>query len=141
MTGTGSRTEEELDSTQVALAQRLAKDLVDCDTSILSLIVVDSLGRVLHVSRSSRLSDSEQVGPELVRVFGTLAKVIIGAATSAAQVMGGTEAIVGIFKKQKVLLINLQEYNMLLGLRLARSANAEYVGDKIGELLATRGEA
>jgi hypothetical protein len=130
--------EEEVDSAQVAVAQRIAKDLVDSDPSILSLIVVDSLGRVLHVSRSARLPDAEQVNPELVTVFGTLAKVIVGAANSAAPVMGGTEAIVGIFKKQKVLLINLQEYNLLLALRLSRSANAEYVRDQIEKLLAAR---
>lgn len=115
--------------------------MVDCDPSILSLIVVDPLGRVLQVSRSARLPDSEQVNAELVRLFGSLARVIAGAASSAAQVMGGTEAVVGVFKKQKVLLINLQEYNLLLALRLSRSANAEYVCDKIRDLLATRGEA
>jgi hypothetical protein len=133
-------TEEEVDPAQAALAQRVGKDLVDCDPSILSLIVVDELGRVLHVSRSARLAPSEHVEPELVRVFGTIAKTIVGAANNAAQVMGGTEAVVGIFKKQKVLLINLQEYNLLLALRLSRSANAEYVCDKIGDLLAARGE-
>jgi hypothetical protein len=136
----GSITEVRVDPAQAALAQRLAKDLVDCDPSILSLMVVDDLGRVLHVSRSARLPDSEQVDPGLVRVFGTIAKTIVGAANNAAQVMGGTEAVVGIFKNQKVLLINLAEYNLLLALRLSRSANAEYVCDKVGDLLATRGE-
>jgi len=129
-----------VDPAQIALAQRIAKDLVDCDTSILSLIAVDPLGRVLHVSRSARLPDSEQVNPELVQRLGTVARLIVGAANNAAQVMGKTEAVVGIFKNQKVLLINLQEYNLLLALRLARSANAEYVCDKIGDLLAARGE-
>jgi len=133
-------TEVGVDSAKVALAERLAKDLVDCDPSILSLIVVDALGRVLHVSRSARLPDSEQANPELVRAFGTIAKTIVGAANNAARVMGGTEAVVGIFKKQKVLLVNLPEYDLLLALRLSRSANAEYVCDKIGDLLATRGE-
>jgi hypothetical protein len=134
----GSTIEVTVDRAQVALAERLAKDLVDCDPSILSLLVVDALGRVLHVSRSARLPDSEHVNPGLVRVFGTIAKTILGAADNAAQVMGGTEAVVGIFKKQKVLLINLPEYDMLLAIRLSRSANAEYVCDKIGDLLATR---
>ncbi len=136
----GSRTEVGADPIQVALARRLAKDVVDCDPSILSLIVVDSLGRVLHVSRSARLPESERVDPALVQVFGTIAKTIVGAANKAAQVMGATEAIVGIFKNQKVLLVNLQEYNLLLALRVSRSANAEYVCDKIGDLLAARGE-
>jgi hypothetical protein len=134
----GSTIEVTVDPAQVALAERLAKDLVDCDPSILSLLVVDALGRVLHVSRSARLPDSEHVNPGLVRVFGTIAKTILGAADNAAQVMGGTEAVVGIFKRQKVLLVNLPEYDMLLAIRLTRSANAEYVCDKIGDLLATR---
>ena len=120
----GSRTEADVNPAQAALAQRLAEDVVDCDPSILSLIVVDELGRVLSVSRSSRLPESEKVPPELVRAFGTIAKAIIGAANNAAPAMGRTEAIVGIFKNQKVLLINLQEYNLLLALRLSRSANA-----------------
>jgi len=138
--GQGSRTEVEVDPAQAVLAERLAKDLVDCDSSILSLIVVDSMGRVLHVGRSARLQESEQVSPELVRVFGTVSKLIVGAANNATPVMGGTEAIVGIFKKQKALLINLPEYNLLLALRLVRSASAEYVCDKIRDLLATRAE-
>jgi len=137
---TGTTAEVEVDPAQIAVAQRLGRDLVDCDSAILSLIVVDPMGRVLQVSRSSRLPGSDQVSPELVQVFGTLVKVLVGAAEKAARVMGGTEAIVGIFKRQKVLLINLLEYNLLLGIRLSRSANAEYICEKIGDLLATRGE-
>lgn len=128
------------DPSLIAVAQRLAKDVLDCDPSILSLIVVDDLGRILNVSRSERLKESERVGAEQVQTFGTIAKMIIGAAAKAAPEMGGTEAIIGVFKRQKVLLINLQEYKVLLALRLTRSSNAEYVCDKIGEMLATRGE-
>ena len=122
--GQGPRTEVEVDPAQVALAERLSKDLVDCDPAILSLIVVDSLGRVLHVGRSARLPESEQVSPELVRVFGTVSKLIVGAANNAAQVMGGTEAIVGIFKKQKALLINLP------GVQPPAGASASPVGER-----------
>lgn len=138
----GASTEEVgVDRARAALAQRIAKDVIECDPAILSLMVVDEIGRVLHVSRSARLSGSEHADEELVKILGTVAKVTMGAAGRAAQVMGGTEAIIGVFKKQKVLLVNLQEYNLLLALRLSRSASAEYVCDKIGELLAARGEA
>jgi hypothetical protein len=130
----------EVDPIQVALAERMAKDLVDCDPAILSLIVVDSMGRVLHVSRSARLPDSERVDAETVRIFGIVSKLIFGAANNATRVMGGTEAIVGVFKREKALLVNLPEYNLLLALRLVRSANAEYVCDKIRDLLGTRAE-
>lgn len=139
--GKGAKTESEVDPTQASIARRLAEEVVNCDSSILSLIVVDSLGRVLHIARSERLLSEERVDPETVRMFGTIAKAIVGAANNAAPVMGATESIVGVFKRQKVLLVNLQEYNMLLALRLARSANAEYVCDKIEDMLAARGEA
>jgi hypothetical protein len=133
------RTEVGVDPAQIALAQRIAKDLVDCDTSILSLIAVYPLGRVLHVSRSARLPDSEReprARPE-TRHGGAVNR---RGGEQRCSGHGETEAIVGIFKNQKVLLINLQEYNLLLALRLSRSANAEYVCDKIGNLLAARGE-
>lgn len=129
------------DPAMVRLAERVAKDLVDCDSSILSLIAVDGVGRVLHVSRSSRLPSEERVDPQLVQVFGTIARVILGAANNAAQIMGGTEAVIGVYKRQKVLLVNLPAHEMLLAVRLVRSANAEYVCDKIGDLLAIRGQA
>lgn len=138
--GKGSRTEAEVDPVKAATAGRLSRDLVDCDPSILSLIFVDEFGRLVHVARSARLDKVEYVSPELLPMFGALAKTIIAAASNAAQVMGRTEAVVGIFKNQKVLLVNLQEYGLVLAVRLSRSANAEYVCDKIGDLLAARGE-
>jgi hypothetical protein len=138
--GADSRTEAEVDPAKTALAKGLAEDLVDCNPSIMSLIVVDALGRVLYVSRSQRLPKSEHVDPELVRVFGTIAKTIVGAAANAAPVMGEMDAIVGIFKKQKVLLFNMQKHDMVVALRLSRSAYAEYVLDNIRDALATRGE-
>lgn len=135
------RTEGELDPGRVYLAQRLAKNIIDLDTSILSLIVVDALGRVLHVARSARLPVGEEADAEQVKVFGTISKLILGAANQAAPMMGATEAVVGVFKNQKVLLVNLKQYDLLVGLRLARSSNAEYVCDVIEETLATTGEA
>ena len=136
-----SRAEVEVDPAKAATAERLARDLVDCDTSILSLIFVDELGRVVHVARSARLDTMDYVNPELLPTFGAIAKTIISAANNASQVMGRTESIVGIFKNQKILLVNLQEYGMVLALRLTRSANAEYVCDTINDLLAARGGA
>jgi len=135
------KAEGEFDPAKVALAQRLSRDIIDLDTSILSLIVVDGMGRVLHVARSTRLPIGEEVSAEQVRVFGTIAKMILGAANQASPMMGATEAVIGVFKSQKVILVNLKEYDLLLGLRLARSSNSEYVYRVIDDTLASTGEA
>jgi hypothetical protein len=129
------KTGGDANSTQKALADGIAKDLTDCDPSVLSVIVMGEVGQVLSVSRSSRLPESEHVDLELIPLFGVVAKTILGAANNAAQVMGETELIIGVFKRQKVLLMSLQEHNLSLALRLTRSANAEYVYSKIMAIL------
>lgn len=130
---------QEVDPVQSMLAERLSRTVIDCDPAILSLMVVDSFGRVLHVARSSRLPANENASQEQVKVFGTIAKMIIGAANQANPIAGATEAVIGLFKNQKILLVNLQEYNVVMGLRLARSASSEYVCEKIRDLLASSG--
>ena len=122
---------------QKALAKRLVKDIIDCDASILGLIVLDYHGEVLSVGRSSRLPKSEYVSPKLVKQFGKIVMVILSAAENAEQVMGGLEFMVGAFKNQKVLAFNLQEYNLSLALRLSPSANGKYVYDKISDIFGT----
>lgn len=136
----GSEKTNEIQPEEVFIARRLADEVIDCDPAIMSLIVVDQLGRVLYVGKSARLKEEDYLEPKLVQVLGTLAILIVGAADKAASAMGRTEAVVGVFKNQKILIVNLQEYKMTLALRLSRSANAEYVCDKIGDLLATQGE-
>jgi hypothetical protein len=132
--------QKELEPAKVLMAQRIAKDVVDCDSGILSLIIVDEMGRVLHVARSGRLPISEQVSAQSLPVFGAIAKMLVGAANNASPFMGTTEAVIGVFKNQKVLVLNLQQYNVTLGLRLSRSASAEYISEKVRDLLAAGAE-
>jgi len=130
---------QEVDPVQTMLAQRLSNTVIDCAPAIRSLMVVDSFGRVLHVARSSRLPAGENASPEQVKVFGTIAKMIVGAANQANPIAGATEAVIGVFKNQKILLVNLQEYGVVMALRISRSASSEYVGEKIRGLLASTG--
>jgi hypothetical protein len=130
-------TDKNADTGQKTLATRLAKEVIDCDPSILSLIVLDKFGRVVAVERSTRLAQADYLSDELVPKFGVLAKLIIGAAGNAVPLMGRMEFIIGAFKNEKVLLVNLHEYEMAVAMRIARSSNAEYVCTKIAERLAT----
>jgi len=127
----------EVDPIQGLIADRLARTIIDCDPAILSLLIVDNLGRVLKVARSSRLPPGEEATADQVKVFGTVAKMIVGAANQANPIAGSTEAVIGVFKNQKILLVNLQEYGVVIALRVQRSANAEYVEDRIRDILAS----
>ena len=118
-------------------ARHLAKQVLDCDPAILSLIVLDRQGQVLAVERSERLSQEEKVDDDVIPKLGVVAKLIIGAANNAVEYMGRMQYLIGGFKHQTVLLINLQEFNMVLGIRLARSSSAEYIYNKIAAMLGT----
>jgi len=122
---------------QIAIAKRLAKQVLDSDTAVHSLMVLDRTGQVLAVERSSRLPEGEYIDDDVLPKLAVVGKLIIGAAVNAAEFMGRLQFIVGSFKNQKVLLMDLQEYSMVLAMRLARSSNAEYVCNKIGETLGT----
>ena len=122
---------------RVIQAKRLAKQVLECDPGILSLIALDEQGQVLAVERSVRLSKEELVNEEVIPKLGVVAKLIVGAASNAVEYMGGMQFIIGGFKHQTVLLINLQEYNLVLGIRLERSSSAEYIYNKIVGMLGT----
>ena len=119
------------------MADRVLKQVVDCDPSVLSLIVLDGDGRVLSTGRSSRLQKEEYADQATAEKLGAIASVIMGSASNAKELLGGIEFLIGAFKKQKVLLVNLQQYSLLLALRMTRSANAEYVYRKISDILAS----
>jgi len=125
------------DPTREAVANKIAHDVVGADPAIMSLIVLDHRGstRVIAVARSANLPSDSRASPALVERFGIAATVVWGAAEGAAQLMGRREFIIGAFKDQLVLLVGLREYEMLLAMRLNRSANAEHVYAKVANLL------
>ncbi|MDA4133960.1 MAG: hypothetical protein OK441_00110 [Thaumarchaeota archaeon] len=114
----------------------LAREVVNIDNAILSLLVLDKHGGVLAMERSSRLSKSDYMEDKDLSRFGAMAKVIIGMAANAEPLMGRLEFIVGEFKNHKVVFMNLPKYEMTLALRMARSSNGEYLSKKIAEKLA-----
>jgi hypothetical protein len=118
--------------------ERLAKEVIDIDKAILSLLILDKSGAVLAMERSSRLDRSDYMDDKDVGRFGAMAKVIIGMAANAEPLMGQLEFIVGEFKNHKVVFMNMPENEMTLALRMARSSNGEYLCNKIAERLAPR---
>jgi hypothetical protein len=132
-----ARSQEVSASRRVSIAEKIAKDVVHADSTILSLLILDQGegSRVLAVARSPSLPPSSRASPELVERFAIAATVVWGAAQGASELMGRREFIVGAFKDQLVLLVDLRGYEMLLAVRLVRSSNAEHVYAKIAALL------
>lgn len=126
-------------SERARVAENIAKSVLSADSSVLSLMVLDNGdGGILAVARSPSLPSERHADPAMVQKFAIAAIVVWGAAEHAAKLMGRREFIVGAFREQLVLLVELGEYNMLLAIRLSRSSNAEHVFAKIAGLLGLR---
>jgi hypothetical protein len=120
-----------------ALSVRFAHEIVKCDPAVLSLIVVGRTGEVLAVERSPRLDEPDYLGQETVKKLGLNARLMLEAAENASDVFGKTMFLVGAFKDNRVLLMNLPEYQVALALRLERSANVDYIHETIRDILGT----
>jgi len=101
------------------------------DPSILSLLVLDSRGQVLAVERSNRLPESDRMGDDITPKLGIVAEVIWGAATNATALLGRMEFMIGGFKNERIVFIDLQSQDMFLAVRLTLVSNAVDVCDKI----------
>jgi hypothetical protein len=140
VTASASAKHVALDPRRVRVAEKIGQDVVGCDPTIYGLLVLDRRegNSVLAVARSPSLPPEARASPELVERFAIAAVVVWGAAENATQLMGRREFIVGAFRQQLVLLVELQEYEMLLAMRLDRSSNAEHVYAKLARLLGIR---
>ena len=118
------------------LGESVLRAIVECDPSVLSVYVLRREGGVSSVVRSSRLPKEAQADGQTLQHLGTIGTVILGAATKAEGIFGGTEFILGAFKNGKILLVKLPTYDAALGVRLTQSASAEHVYGKIAEILA-----
>src|ERR1022692_2206473 len=123
--------EDKFNPERKASASIIAKEVVTLDPSILSLLVLDSRGQVLAVERSNRLPESDRMGEDITPKLGIVAKVIWGAATNATALLGRMEFMIGAFKNERIVFIDLQGQDMLLALRMTRSSNPEDVCNKI----------
>jgi hypothetical protein len=118
-----------------ALAEKIARDAVRSDPSILSTLVLDDKGSPLAVVRSSNLPAEDYLSERVLEKFGMVVTVFWAAAEGPEQAIGRREFIIGAYREQMILITSLNEYKMLLALRLNRSASVEHVYMKLANLL------
>ena len=79
------------------------------------------------------------MGEDITPKLGIVAKILWGAANNAtAAFLGRMEFMIGGFKDERIVFIDLQGIDMLLALRMTRSSNAEDVCNKILAALGSK---
>jgi hypothetical protein len=118
-----------------SIAERITRDAVKSDTSILAAVALDKNGYPVAISRSPALAPEDYLSQAALDKFGMVVTVFWGAAEGPERVIGRREFIVGAYRDQMIMVTSLSEYKMLLALRLSRSANIEHVYLKLANLL------
>jgi hypothetical protein len=122
-------------------AERISDDILSTNDEILAISIMDMRGNILGSrSKESFLKDF-RVTREADKYGGTLAVASLGVANEVKEV-AEVRAIITVYEKCKMMLLPLPSYEILVGLVLHSSVNAEdyNIANKIERLLAVRPE-
>jgi hypothetical protein len=107
-------------------AEKMSQDILSKNDKVLGILIMDMRGNILA-------SNSKEL---FKRAFGTISKkdkeygpslsiAMLALANQEKDVFGEPQAIITIFKRCKAMLIPSQPDQIMVGLVLERSANAE----------------
>jgi hypothetical protein len=120
-------------------AERIAEEILSTNNEILAISIIDEKGGNILGTRSkeSFKKDFGATG-EGDKYGGTLALASIGVANEVKEVAGEARALITVYEKCKMMLLPVPSYEILVGLVLHSSVNAEdfEIGNNLERLLA-----
>jgi hypothetical protein len=120
----------------VGIANKISNDIISIDDAIIAISVMDMKGNILASQFKQAFKEKFQVTMDDKKNSGTWAIVILGMCEKFRHVFGSSEAIINIYKSCKTMLIPIRSRQILIGLVIQRSANAEdYIANKVRTLL------
>jgi hypothetical protein len=118
-------------------AERIAVDVLSSNDEILAISIMDMKGNVLAAKSKEYFKEEFGVTQEGNKYGGTLALAALAVANEVREIAGEAQALITIYKKCKMMLLPVPSYEILVGLVLQRSVNAEgyNIANKIDRLL------
>ena len=108
-----------------AVAQRASDNILSLYDSILAVSIMDMRGNILAANSKQSFKDTFGVTRDDEEYGGTLAFTILSLVNQVIDVFGDAQAIITIHKNCKLMLLPMPSYEILVGLVIHSSANAE----------------
>jgi hypothetical protein len=123
-------------------AERISDEILSTNDEIPAISIMDMRGNILAAKSKESFKKAFGVTRYGDKYGGTLAVAALAVANEVKDVFGEAQAIITIHKNCKLMLLPVPSYEILLGLVLQRSVNAEdyNIVSKIERLLALKGE-
>jgi hypothetical protein len=107
-------------------AQRIADEILSTHGEILAISIIDEKGGNILASKSSEsFKKAFGVTREAGKYGGTLAIASLAVANEVKEVAGEARTLITIYEKCKMMLLRLSSYEILVGLVIPCSVNAE----------------
>jgi hypothetical protein len=119
-------------------AERISDEILSTNDEIPAVSIMDMRGNILAAKSKESFKKAFGVTRYGDKYGGTLAVAALAVANEVKDVFGEAQAIITIYKNCKLMLLPVPSYEILLGLVLQRSVNAEdhNIANKIERLLA-----
>jgi hypothetical protein len=123
-------------------AERISGDILSTNDEILAISIMDMRGNILAAKSEESFKKAFGVTRDGDKYGGTLAVASLSVANEVKEVAGEARAVITVYEKCKMMLLPLPSYEILVGLVLHSSVNAEdyNIANKIERLLAVRPE-
>jgi hypothetical protein len=119
-------------------AERIVNDFLSINDKILAISIIDMKGNILAAKSKESFKEAFGVTRDGDKYGGSLAVAALSLVNQVRNVVGEVQAIITIHKDCKMMLLPLPAYQILVGLVLLRSVNAENynIAHKIERLIA-----
>ena len=119
-------------------AERIVDDILSINDEILAISIIDMKGNILGAKSKESFKEAFGVTRDGDKYGGSLAVGMLSLVNQVRNVVGEVQAIITIHKDCKMMLLPLPAYQILVGLVLQRSVNAEddKIANKIERLVA-----
>src|SRR5215211_2541947 len=106
-------------------AERIADDILSTNDEILAISIIDKKGNVLAGKSKESFNKAFRLNVDGDKYGATLAVGILSLVNEVKDTFGEAQAIITIHKNCKLMLLPVPSYEILVGLVLQRSVNAE----------------
>lgn len=119
-------------------AERISDEILSTNDEILSISIMDVRGNILAARSKEYFRQVFGVTRDGDKYSGTLAVAALAVANEVKDIVGEAQALITTYKDCKMMLLPIPSYEILIGLVLQRSVNAEdyNIAHKIERLLA-----
>jgi hypothetical protein len=119
-------------------AERIVEDILSSNSEILGISIMDMRGNILAANSKEAFRETFEVSRDRARYSGTLAVAALTVVNETRNIFGGAKAIITVHENCKLMLLPVPPYQLLIGLVLHRSVNAdEKIASKVESLVAS----